>query len=262
MRAVLQRPQLVGVQRRPCRAVDARRERVRVVGRQAGERQHLAVARIENDRRAVEARAALKPPRPPAAGRSRSSAAAACPRPALLARRSPISRPTLLTTTRLRRRRPSGAGCRSSRRPAARRSRRSGRRTRPCQLRVADLADVAEQVRGQRLGGYCRVGTSSTMTSGSSKSTSRRDRRDLRQRRVLDDDDRPVARLASMAIDDVAAPASGRAPATRARSLAVRSRSLVCSRTMEMVKEWRFSTSTLPLRSNRMPRGARRASVR
>ena len=31
---------------------------------------------------------------------------------------------------------------------------------------------------------------------------------------------------------------------------------------MEMLNEWRFSTSTLPLRSNSTPRGARSASVR
>ena len=33
--------------------------------------------------------------------------------------------------------------------------------------------------------------------------------------------------------------------------------SLVCSRTIEMLKELRFSTRTLPLRSNITPRGAR-----
>ena len=38
----------------------------------------------------------------------------------------------------------------------------------------------------------------------------------------------------------------------------VRSRSFVCSRTIEMLKECRFSTSTRPFRSNSTPRGARR----
>ena len=36
----------------------------------------------------------------------------------------------------------------------------------------------------------------------------------------------------------------------------------MCSRTIEIVKELRFSTRTLPLRSNSTPRGARSASVR
>ena len=37
---------------------------------------------------------------------------------------------------------------------------------------------------------------------------------------------------------------------------------LLCSRTIEMTKESRFSTRTLPLRSNSTPRGARSGSVR
>ncbi len=55
-RAVLQRLELVGVERVPGCARDAGGESVRVVGRTAGERQHLAVARIEDHCRAVERR--------------------------------------------------------------------------------------------------------------------------------------------------------------------------------------------------------------
>ena len=63
------------VQRRPCRAVDARGKRVRVVGGTAGEPSTLAVARIEHHRGAVEAADARTRPRSPSAGRRRSSAA-------------------------------------------------------------------------------------------------------------------------------------------------------------------------------------------
>ena len=54
-RAVLQRPQLVRVQRRPRGAVDPDRERVRIVRREAHEREHLARVRIEHHRGAVVA---------------------------------------------------------------------------------------------------------------------------------------------------------------------------------------------------------------
>ena len=55
-RAVLERLQVVGVERRPRRAIDAGGERVGVVGRHAGERQHLAGLRVHDHRRAVEPR--------------------------------------------------------------------------------------------------------------------------------------------------------------------------------------------------------------
>ena len=51
-------------------------------------------------------------------------------------------------------------------------------------------------------------------------------------------------------------------PSTVASRRIVRLMSLVCSRTMEMLYECRFSTSTRPSRSNTSPRGARSASVR
>ena len=54
-RAVLQRLELVRDERGPGRAVDAGRERVRIVGRLADEREHFAVARIEHDGGAVVA---------------------------------------------------------------------------------------------------------------------------------------------------------------------------------------------------------------
>src|SRR5215831_14004222 len=51
-------------------------------------------------------------------------------------------------------------------------------------------------------------------------------------------------------------------PRTAASMRIVRLRSLVRSRSIEMLNEWRFSTSTRPSRSNTSPRGARSASVR
>ena len=53
-RAILQRPELVGVERRPGGLVDPACERVGIVGRHAREGEHFAVARIEDDGGAVE----------------------------------------------------------------------------------------------------------------------------------------------------------------------------------------------------------------
>ena len=66
----------------------------------------------------------------------------------------------------------------------------------------------------------------------------------------------------AVAVDDVAhAPSRRRRSPPPARRI-VRSRSLVCSRTIEMLKALRFSTSTRPVRSKITPRGARSVSVR
>jgi len=51
-------------------------------------------------------------------------------------------------------------------------------------------------------------------------------------------------------------------PIAAASSRTVRFRSLVCSRTIEMLYDRRFATSTLRSRSKTIPRGARSASVR
>ena len=102
-------------------------------------------------------------------------------------------------------------------------------------LRVADLADVAEQMRRQRRRDSCRVGTCSTTTSGSSKSS---------RRAVTAATCASVAsctivigrydRLAAVAIDDLAdarlvdAEHRGQQPDRAVQSL-------VCSRTIEML---------------------------
>jgi len=51
-------------------------------------------------------------------------------------------------------------------------------------------------------------------------------------------------------------------PITEAKSRTVWFKSLVCSRTIEMLYECRLTTSTFPSRSNTTPLGARKASVR
>ena len=118
-------------------------------------------------------------------------------------------------------------------------------------LRVAGLADVAEQVRGQRVGRILARRHFLDEDVGQLEvETPRGDRRHLRQRRVLDDDDRPIASARRDGDRRSALTCFGSRPATAASSRMVRSRSLVCSRTIEMLKELRFSTSTLPLRSN------------
>jgi hypothetical protein len=70
-------------------------------------------------------------------------------------------------------------------------------------LRVADLAHIAEEVCGERFrvlaSGHLfdsHVGQLEVEPPGG-------DRRHLRQRRILDDDDRPVGWLTAMSLDDV-----------------------------------------------------------
>ena len=72
-------------------------------------------------------------------------------------------------------------------------------------LRVVDFADVAEQVRRQRRRDTARVGTCSTTTSGSSKSSRRAvTAATCASVASCTIGDRPVRRLAPMAIDDLA----------------------------------------------------------
>ena len=70
------------------------------------------------------------------------------------------------------------------------------------QLRVGDLADVAERVRGHLLG---RVMARRDFLDDHVRklALARRDRRDLRQRRIVDHHDRPILRLVAMAIHDL-----------------------------------------------------------
>src|SRR6185503_2695620 len=54
-RAILQRPQLVGVERCPRGAIDAGREIIRIERRKTGQRQDFTRLRLEYDCRSVEA---------------------------------------------------------------------------------------------------------------------------------------------------------------------------------------------------------------
>ena len=70
------------------------------------------------------------------------------------------------------------------------------------ELGIARLPDVAEQVRRQRVGRVLpRRHFLDDHVRQLEIETPRRDGRHLRERRVLHDDDRPIARLAAMAID-------------------------------------------------------------
>ena len=101
-------------------------------------------------------------------------------------------------------------------------------------LRVADLADVAEEMRRHRVGIAPGrhlldddVGQLEVEPAGD-------DGRHLRQRGVLDNRDRPVRRLALVAIDD--GPHAGFVEANdRGEQRGWWSRFLVCSRTIEML---------------------------
>ena len=125
-------------------------------------------------------------------------------------------------------------------------------------LRVGGLAHVAEQVRAELVG---RILARRHLLHDDVRQLEIEppggDRRHLRERRVLDDDDRPVRRLVPVAIDDLAhVPLVHACHGGRACRI-VRSRSVVFSRTIETLNAGRFSTSTRPLRSKSTPRGAR-----
>ena len=72
-------------------------------------------------------------------------------------------------------------------------------------LRVACLADIAEQMRRHRVAGILARGHFLDHHVGElGIQPARRDRRDLRQRRILHDRDRPVGRFAPVAINHLA----------------------------------------------------------
>ena len=99
--AVLQRPQLVGVERLPGGAVDAGGEGVRVVGRQAHQREHVAGASVRAPPPSPSSRSGGRPPRRRRCiGGVESHLDAAALDRRHLCRACRISRPTLLTTTR------------------------------------------------------------------------------------------------------------------------------------------------------------------
>ena len=130
-------------------------------------------------------------------------------------------------------------------------------------LRVADFADVAEQVRRQRSVGYCRVGTSSTTTSGSSESS----RRAVTAATCASVaswtiGDRPIRRLAAVTIDDLADAALRRSPSDE------RQQADGPVRVLRVLADDRNAVRVPVLdehaavRSKTTPRGARSASVR
>ncbi len=72
-------------------------------------------------------------------------------------------------------------------------------------LRVARLADIAEEMRRHRVARILARRHFLDHHVGQLEiQPARRDRRDLRQRRILHDRDRPIGRLAPVAIDDLA----------------------------------------------------------
>ncbi len=199
--AVLQWPKLVGVERRPRHPINPGGEGIRVVGRQAGIGQHLAIAWIHDQRGAVEAGVAKSVFR-----RFLQVVVDGQLDATSLRRRNLLDHPHLAAHA---------VDDNASRAIAAHQQRvirlfnlmltddvaLHDVRT---DLRLTGFAHVSEQVSGQRLRGILPrrylfdhdIRKLEVETTGS-------DRRHLRQRGILNDDDRPVARLATMPIDDL-----------------------------------------------------------
>ena len=202
-RAILQRPQLVGVERIPGRAVDAGGEIIRVERRQTRERQHFTGPGVEHDGRSeitVGAERVLRgllhgvvDGQLDAAPLHRRNlfdgadfAAHAVDDHALGAVFTHQQLVVDALDTELS-------------------DQRSGGDAIGLHLIFAGLADVADQVRGHFLVGIPAGRHFLDDHVGQLEiKTARRHRRHLRQRRVLDDENGPVARLAAMAIDHFA----------------------------------------------------------
>ena len=162
-------------------------------------------------------------------------------------------------------RRPAAWRCRCARRPTARRSRRlRGRR-----IPAGRAAGPGFRRRSRTGAPPClrrdtgASGTCWTTTSGSS-SLRARDRDHLRERRVLDDGNRPEDRIAprDRTLNRLAHLGLRQPDAPRPGARWPRSGWRVRSRRNAIVNESRFSTSTRPFRSNSTPRGARSGIVR
>ena len=202
-RPVLQRPQLVGVERLPGGAVDARGERVGIVGRQAHQREHVAGGRLQHRRRAPVAVVAERLLGGPLHLRVEGHLDALA-----LHRLGLVEGPHLAADAVDHH--PAGAvlahqhlvvGALEPRLADDRARGHAG----VAHLLLAGLADVAEQVRAERLGGIAagrhllhdHVGQFEVEPPGG-------DRGHLRQRRVLDHDDRPVGRLTPVPLEVLA----------------------------------------------------------
>ena len=217
---VLQRTKLVGVQRRPLRALDAHREVVGVVGRQAGVGQHFPVARVEHQRRAVEAGMAEA-----VLGRALHVGVDRQLEPAPLDGRHFLERADLPAEA-VDHDHPGAVAAHQQVVVGLFQPLLTDDRPLRCpagHLGIVGFPDVAEQVRRQRVGGVSPRGHFLHDHVGQlGLEAPRANGRHLRQRGVLDDDDRPVGRLGAMAFDRSAPPASdpGRPHATAGESCA------------------------------------------
>ncbi len=201
---VVQRPVLVGGQRCPGGAVDARRKGVRVVGWTAGEPEHVAVRRIEHDSSAVEVADRVER----ILDRSLDVEIDGQLQPLALGRTNLLERPhftpgavdddPLRTVLAHQQRVVDLLDTRLPDDVAALQVGGTGH------LRVADFADIAEKMCGERFGVltgrhllHDDVGEFARKAAGG-------DRCHLGQRRVLDDGDRAVRGLAAVTLNDVA----------------------------------------------------------
>jgi hypothetical protein len=199
--AVLERAQLVGVERAPRRAIDAGRKVVRVEGRQADERQHVAVVRIEDERGAVEAGVTetvfggllkiVVDRELHAAPLDGGHAIELTDFTARAVHHDDLRAVTAHQELVVDPLDPHLAHDRAARNAIA-------------HLRLRSLAHVAEQVRGQCVG---RVLTGGYFLDDDVRQLEveppGRDCRDLRERRIFDDHDRPIAWLPAMTVDDL-----------------------------------------------------------
>ena len=201
--AVLQGSQLVGVERGPRGAIDPAGKRVGVVRRQTHQRQHLPASRVDGRRRAPEAQGLEA-----VFGRFLHVVVDGQLQSPPFGRLDFVERPDLAAQAVDDDR----AGAVRAHQVAVVRALDAGLSDDGAglevvgrQLRVGGLADVAEQVRGHRVGGIPpRRHALDDHVGEFEVEAARHDRRHLRQARILDHDDGAIRRQVAGAIDDLA----------------------------------------------------------